>query len=480
MELINRINDIYWGWFLIAALILCAIWFTVKTRGVQFSMIKEMFRLLGESTAVSDSSDGKNAKHISSFQAFAISIAGRVGTGNLAGVACAIAVGGPGAVFWMWIMALLGSATSFVESTLAQLFKLKTKHSFIGGPAYYMEKGLGARWMGIIFAVLMIFTFGFSNNGIQSNTICAAMEGAFGFKPWIVGICITLVTVLIIFGGVRSIAKVSSVLVPFMAIAFILLSVIVIAMNIKAVPSAFKMIIDGAFGFRQAAGGFVGAAMMQGIKRGLFSNEAGEGSSPNAAATAWTSHPVKQGLIQALGVFTDTLLICSCTAFIILCSGVPMVGESEGVKLTQDALSAQIGPSGSVFVAIAIFFFAFSTILGNYYYGEANIRFIFNVKKDNGLTSLTKAGKYMLLLYRLLVAVVIMLGSCATLSTLWALNDIFMAMMTTCNLIAIVILGRYAFRLLADYKAQKKAGIKDPTFHKSLFPELEDKIDAWD
>ena len=324
---------------LIVALVGCGVWFTWRTRFVQFRMVGEMLRLLTESavdTVESQVKEVKNKKrHISSFQAFAVSVATRVGTGNLAGVATAIAIGGPGAVFWMWIIALIGSATAFVESTLAQLYKQQHNDSFIGGPAYYIQRGLHKRWMAVLFAVLITLQFGLSNNSIQANTICGAMQEAFGWSPVWVGAALAAMALFIVFGGIQRIAHVSSVLVPVMAIGYVVLAVVIIIMNIDMIPHVFKTIVLSAFGIEQVAGGGLGAAMMNGIKRGLFSNEAGEGSAPNVAATASTTHPVKQGLIQALGVFTDTLLVCSCTAFIILISGLYQVPELNGIALLK-------------------------------------------------------------------------------------------------------------------------------------------------
>lgn len=367
---INGVNDILWSYILIIMLLGCAVWFTIKSRFVQFRMIGEMIRLLGDSAGKGE----KGEKHISSFQAFAVSLASRVGTGNLAGVATAVAIGGPGSVFWMWLIALLGSSSAFVESTLAQLYKEKGKDSFIGGPAYYMLHGLGLRWMGVLFAVLISITFGFAFNSVQSNTICAAWEGAFGIDHAWIGAILTVLTLIVIFGGIQRIAKVSSIVVPVMALGYIALALGIVLFNITRLPAVIETILSNAFGWEQAIGGSVGAALMQGIKRGLFSNEAGMGSAPNVAATAHVSHPVKQGLIQALGVFTDTLIICTCTAFIILFSGAPLDGSINGVQLTQQALSNEVGSIGSTFVALAILLFAFSSIIGNYYYGEANIR----------------------------------------------------------------------------------------------------------
>ncbi|MGN0054761.1 MAG: alanine/glycine:cation symporter family protein [Bacteroides sp.] len=462
MEVINLLNDFLWSYLLIAALLGCAGWFTLKTRFVQFRMIGEMVRLLGDSALKGTG----HQKHISSFQAFAISLASRVGTGNLAGVGTAIAVGGPGAVFWMWIIALFGSSSAFVESTLAQLYKVKGKDSFIGGPAYYMRRGLKKPWMGSLFAILIIVTFGLAFNSVQSNTLCAAFESAFGFDHRLMGSCITLATLSVIFGGVHRIARVSSIIVPFMALGYIAIALIVVLMNITHLPSVLGLILENAFGWEQAAGGGVGAALMQGMKRGLFSNEAGMGSAPNAAATAHTSHPVKQGLIQTLGVFTDTLLICSCTACIILFSGAPLDGSFNGVQLTQEALNREIGPAGGIFVAVALFFFAFSTILGNYYYGENNIFYL-------------TRRRWVLFAYRLLAGGMVLFGALATLEMAWGVADITMALMTLCNLIAIVLLGNYAFRLLADYRSQKRAGIKEPVFTRDRLKEIADDLECW-
>ena len=435
-------------------------------------MIGEMFRVLTDSAVDSlESHVGEmntQQRRISSFQAFAVSVATRVGTGNLAGVASAIAIGGPGAVFWMWMIALVGSATAFVESTLAQLFKQKHKDSYIGGPAYYIQRGLHQRWLAITFAVLITCQFGLSNNSIQANTICGAMQEAFGWSPVWVGAALAALGLIIVFGGIQRIAMVCGVLVPIMAIGYLVLAIIVVVMNIELIPHVFKVIVLDAFGIEQIAGGGIGVTIMYGVKRGLFSNEAGEGSAPNVAATATVTHPVKQGLIQALGVFTDTLLVCSCTAFIILISGLYNVPELNGIALTQSALQSEIGSAGPVFIAIAILLFAFSSIIGNYYYGEANIRFI---------TPNTKV----MTAYRIFSAgVMVMFGALASFELVWNIVDFFMAFLTACNLIAIVLLGRYAFRLLDDYRSQKRRGIKEPTFHRSQLPELENELECWE
>ena len=470
-DLITQVNDAIWGYVLIGALVLCGLWFTWKTKGVQFRMVGEMIRLLTDSaTSGTIQFDEKNEshKHISSFQAFAVSVATRVGTGNLAGVATAIAVGGPGAVFWMWVIALIGAATAFVESTLGQLFKKRNKDHFIGGPAYYIEKGLHQKWMAYTFAILLTITFGLSYNSIQSNTICGAMHEAFGWNPLAVGVVIAALALLIVFGGIHRIANVSAVLVPLMAIGYFLLVVVVIIMNIHLIPHMLKAIITDAFGLRQGAGGMLGATIMIGVKRGLFSNEAGEGSAPNVAATATVTHPVKQGLIQALGVFTDTLLVCSCTAFVILLSGLYDTTALNGIALTQASLGSEIGAAGPTFIAIAILLFAFSSIIGNYYYGEANIRFM-------------TSNNTVITIYRICSGgVMVIFGAMVSLDMVWNLGDFCMALLTACNLIAIVALGKYVFRLLDDYRTQKRNGIKEPIFHRSLLPEIEDELECWE
>jgi len=377
-------------------------------------------------------------------------------------------VGGPGAVFWMWVMALFGAATAFVESTLGQLYKLRHSESFIGGPAYYIQRGLHCRWMAVLFAILITVTFGLANNSVQTNTICGAMEGAFGWNPTIVGIVLMVLTLLVVFGGIQRIARVSSILVPLMALGYLILALVIIVMNIHLIPHVFKVIIESAFGLEQAVGGTVGAAIMNGVKRGLFSNEAGEGSAPNAAATAAVSHPVKQGFIQALGVFTDTLVVCSCTAFIILISGFYEHPQLNGIMLTQEALESQVGPLGPIFIALAILMFAYSSMIGNYYYGEANIRFMTN-------------RPIVLTVYRILSGgVMVMLGALLSLNTVWSIIDFCMALLTACNLVAIILLGKYVFRLLDDYTSQRQRGIKSPTFHRSQIPEIEHDLECWD
>lgn len=458
----NVVNNFIWGVPAMICIVGVGLLLSIRTGFLQIRKFPYAMKVtIGRMLKKREASDGA----LTPFQAVCTALAATVGTGNIAGVAGAIAIGGPGAVFWMWVIALLGAASAFVESTLAQLYKRRGRDSYVGGPAYYMERGLGRRWMGVLFAVLISVTFGFAFNSVQSNTICAAWEGAFGIDHVWVGILLTVLTLLIIFGGIHRIARVSSIVVPVMALGYIVLALGVVLFNLGRLPEVLELIIADAFGWGPALGGAVGAALMQGIKRGLFSNEAGMGSAPNVAATAHVSHPVKQGLIQTLGVFTDTLVICTCTAFIILFGGVPEA-SLNGIQLTQAALVSEVGPAGGVFVAVAIFLFAFSSIIGNYYYGEANIRFI-------------TPRPWALTLYRLLVGAMVLFGALATLDLAWSFADVTMALMTLCNLVAIVLLGRQAFLLLADYTAQKRQGIKNPVFTKDRIPELKDKAGCW-
>ncbi|MDE6080967.1 MAG: alanine:cation symporter family protein, partial [Muribaculaceae bacterium] len=395
-QVITAVSGILTDYILVVVLLVAAVYFTIRTSGVQFRMAGEMIRLLLHSGKRDEDSHGVPAKDtVSSFQAFSLSIASRVGTGNMAGVATAIAMGGPGAVFWMWMIALLGAATAFVESTLAQLFKVKGEKSFMGGPAYYIQKGLGNRPWAVCFAVLITVTFGFAFNSVQANTIASAFNESFGVSPLLTGSVLTVATFIIIMGGIQRVSRFSELVVPVMAIAYLILAIVIVTLNIGRIGEILTMIFADAFSMDSALGGTVGMGMIMGIKRGLFSNEAGEGSTPNAAATATVSHPVKQGLIQALGVYTDTLIVCSCTAFIILCSGIFTEGH-DGIVLTQKAIDADLGAGhnyGSIFVSIAILFFAFTSIVANYYYGETNLLFIRNSKR-------------MITIYRLLVCAI--------------------------------------------------------------------------
>lgn len=454
---IAGINDFMWSKLLIVLLIAVGLYFTYRTRFMQVRLIKQMFGVLFEGGQ-------RDRSRVSPFQAFCISMAARVGTGNITGVAIAIALGGPGAVFWMWVIAIIGSASSYVESTLAQIYKIKDgKGGYRGGPAYYMELGLRKRWMGALFAVLITLSFGLVFNALQANTITIAFENSFGFNRLAVGIVMAIIFAGIIIGGVKRIAKMSELIVIVLALLYVGAAIFIVLVNITKLPEVLSLIVKSAFGFEQAAGGTLGAALMNGIKRGLFSNEAGMGSAPNAAATATTSHPAKQGLIQALGVLIDTLVICTSTAFIILFTGAHESGLS-GIELTQAALSFQMGSWAGDFLAIMIFLFAFSTLLGNYYYGETNIEFL-------------KSNKIWLWIYRICVIGMVIFGSVSSVQLVWDLADLFMGFMVIVNLIAITMLSRIAFAALKDYMKQKKEG-KDPVFTKYQIKGLEN-VECW-
>ncbi|NFL57450.1 alanine:cation symporter family protein [Clostridium botulinum] len=461
---ISVLNNYLWSYILIALLIALGLFFSFKSKFVQIRYFKEMFRLLGEGASKSAREEHKKKKGVSSFQAFCISTASRVGTGNLAGVAIAIASGGPGAVFWMWLIALIGGASSFVESTLAQIYKVEDEHGFRGGPAYYMEKALNKKWMGIIFSILITISYGLVFNSVQANTISLAFEQAFGVNTLIIGLILAVLTSLIIFGGVQRIARATEIIVPIMAIAYVVVALFVILKNIGSIPTIFSLIIENAFGIKQIVGGSLGAAILMGIKRGLFSNEAGMGSAPNAAATANVTHPAKQGLIQTLGVFTDTILICSATSFIVLISGSYLKSDLTGIQLTQTALSSQVGSWGNTFIAICIFLFAFSSVIGNYYYGETNIEFL-------------KGSKTSLFLYRLCVIGMVLFGCVAKIQIVWDMADLFMGFMAIINLIAISMLSKIAFAALKDYDRQKKQGI-EPVFYADSIEGLSN-IECW-
>ncbi len=462
MEILNGtvdfLNNILWSYVLIIMLLFVGTYFTLKTKFVQIRYIKQMIKILGDSVGQKGG--------VSSFKAFCISTASRVGTGNLAGVAIAIASGGPGSIFWMWLIALIGGASSFVESTLAQVYKIKDGKDFRGGPAYYMEKALNKRWMGVAFSILISITFGLIFNSVQSNTISLAFQEAFQLDRTIVGVILAVATGTIIFGGVHRIANFSAAVVPVMATLYIIISLFVVFKNISMVPEIFRDIIENAFGIRQAVGGGMGAAIMTGVKRGLFSNEAGMGSAPNAAAAADTTHPVKQGFVQTLGVFTDTIIICTCTAFMVLISGAHQTEGLTGIQLTQNALSSQVGHWGNIFIAICILLFAFSSIIGNYYYGETNIEFL-------------TPNKMWLNLYRVGVIVMVMFGASGELALVWNMADLFMGLMSVLNLIAIFLLGNVAFDALKDYAKQKSEGL-DPTFNKNdIELPYQERVECW-
>ncbi|MCD5325749.1 MULTISPECIES: alanine/glycine:cation symporter family protein [Pontibacillus] len=442
MEFLEWVSKGLWGYILIAVLLGVGLYFTVITRFIQFRLFAEMFRVLFEKESIKNDGRGTSA-----FQSFTISTASRVGTGNLGGVALAVSVGGPGAVFWMWIIALLGSATSFVESTLAQVYKVKDEDGYRGGPAYYMEKGLNNRKLGIAFAIIITFTYGLVFSAVQSNTIRLAFEESFSVNKVLMGVLLVIGSAAVIFGGIQRIAKVTQIFIPVMAILYLMLAGYVLITNIGAIPDMFVLIFQNAFGIEEVAGGAFGAAILNGIKRGLFSNEAGMGSAPNAAAAAEVSHPAKQGLIQTLGVFVDTILICSATAFIIISSGDPStymnLENAVGIQITQQAFETHIGSWANTFVAIAILFFAFSSIIGNYYYGETNMQFIKNSPKR-------------IFWYRLAALAMVFFGAMAKLDLVWLLADITMGIMALINLYAIVRLSGVAKEVLLDYRSDRK------------------------
>ncbi|MFD1031847.1 alanine/glycine:cation symporter family protein [Metaplanococcus flavidus] len=454
--LVDEGNNLLWTYILIGLLLGLGVYFTIRTNFVQVRLFGEMFRV------ISEKKDGE--KGVSAFQAFTISTASRVGTGNITGVALAIAIGGPGAVFWMWMVALIGMATAFVESTLAQVYKIRDGEQFRGGPAYYMEKALGQRKLGIVFAILLTLAFGFIFNSVQSNTIAQSFEDVFNIPDWSVGLGLVILAAVVIFGGVKRIAKVTQVVVPVMATLYLLVAIFIVITNFTEIPAVFTLIIQSAFGLEEAVGGSIGAAIMQGVRRGLFSNEAGMGSVPNAAASANVSHPAKQGLVQSLGVFFDTIVICSATAFIIILADLYNTSEAEGILLTQDSLGVHVGDWAPYFLAIAIMFFAFSSIIGNYYYGETNIEFI-------------NAHSGWLTAYRFGVLAMVMFGALAEVSLVWDMADLFMGMMAVINLVVIALLGGTAFKVLADYTKQRKAG-KNPEFYAKDIPGLKN-TECW-
>ena len=458
--IINFLNDIFWGYVLIYGLLAVGLFFTVRLGFIQFVNFGEMFR------AVLGSKKGDSAG-ITPFQALCTSLASRVGTGNLAGVAVALYLGGPGAIFWMWMVALVGMATAYSESTLAQLYKTRNEDGeYRGGPAFYIARGLGAPWAGAIFSVCLILAFGLVFNAVQANSIADAMQGAFGFDKFWVGVALAVLTGVVIFGGIKQIARVAEIIVPFMAVIYLLVALYVVIVNIGEVPGVLGTIVQSAFGLDAAGGGLAGA-LLNGVKRGLFSNEAGMGSAPNIAAVATPDphHPSSQGFVQALGVFIDTILICSATALMILLSGVMVPGnELTGTPLTQAAMTVHIGGAGQYFIAIAILFFAFTSIIGNYSYAENAMTFL-KVGNMPGLTVL-----------RLGVLAMVIWGAYESVATVFNAADASMGLMAMVNLIAIVLLSGTVVKLTRDYRAQRKAG-RVPLFHAADYPELAGKID---
>lgn len=444
-------NDFMYTYPLLILLVGAGVYFTVRTRFVQGRLLGEAFRVLLERAEVKD---GK--KQVSSFQALMISTASRVGTGNIAGIATAIAAGGPGAVFWMWVMAVIGSASAFIESTLAQVYKVKDGKDFRGGPSYYMEKALGKRYLGIIFSILLIICFAYGFNGLQSFNMSSSLEYyipgyADSIYPAVIGAVLAAATAFVIFGGVHRIGFITSVIVPVMAGGYLIMGLATMVMNAERIPEVFALIFREAFDGRAIFGGFAGSAVVIGIKRGLFSNEAGMGSAPNASASAAVSHPAKQGLVQVLSVFIDTLLICSATAMMLLLSGVEgKSGVLDGIPFVQQAISANVGTWGIHFITFSIFTFAFSSLVGNYYYAESNIKFI-------------KDDKRLLFVFRVSCLLAVFFGAQADFSEIWNVADITMGGMAVLNILVILVLGGTAVKVLRDYEEQKKKGV-EPVF----------------
>ncbi|WP_106476613.1 alanine/glycine:cation symporter family protein [Phytohalomonas tamaricis] len=470
----DPVSGFIWSYILVYLLIGAGLVFTVMTKFMQFRLLGQMVRV-----TFARQSGGEG---VSAFQAFATSLAARVGTGNLAGVALALWVGGPGAIFWMWITALVGLATAFIESTLAQIYKTNHRDGvFRGGPAFYIERALGQRWLGMLFAVFLILAFGLAFCGAQSNTIAQAMNGAFAIPNWVTGVVLVGLTALIIYGGIKSVARAAEKIVPIMAVAYFLVALYILIINISDVPAMLALIVKSAFGYGPAIGGAAGysimLAMENGIKRGLFSNESGMGSAPNAAATANVKHPAAQGLVQSFGVVCDTLIICSCTAVVILLSGVydTLMSTSpgaaiQGIQLTQDAMGDHLGRFGEIFIALAILFFAFTSILADYAYSAINIEYLFPRHAERAVS-----------IMRALILAMVMIGAVAQLTFVWDFADLAMGLMATTNLIAILLLSPIAVRTLRDYERQRKEGVKEPVFNPKILkhPERVEK-GVWD
>lgn len=450
-------SDVLWTWMVLPVVVCLGLYFTVRLLGLQVRAFPQMISTLREPVPLDAIGEPQS---ITSFQAFTVSAASRVGVGNIAGVGTAIVLGGPGAIFWMWLMALVGGASSFVESTLGQLYKVRDDEGFRGGPAYYMQHGIGSRAMGMAFAIVLIVCFPFAFSSLQANTIAATVdgisEGQPGWVPWVIGLALAGLTALVIFGGLHRIAEVTDKVVPLMALAYLLLGLAIVAINVDQVPWAVSSIVTDAFTMNSATGAAVGSVILAGVKRGMFSNEAGLGSAPNAGSSAAVTHPVKQGLVQTLGVYFDTMIICSITAFIILVSQPDLANAEEGIGLTQGALVSGLGEWTEIALAIIIFLLAFSSIIGNYYYGQANIEFI--TTSPVALTT-----------FRTLAVVAVFAGAVASASLIWTFADGIMGLMALINLVAIAILFPVAKRLWDDYSAQRKAG-DDPVYVQSQVP----------
>lgn len=450
-EAITFFDDVLYTWCLIYLLAGAGIFFTIRTGFVQLRLFPDSIRCMFEKK--------QSDKGVSSFQALMIATASRVGTGNMAGVATAIVAGGPGAAFWMWLMAILGSASAFVESTLAQIYKQKDGDSFKGGPAYYIERALNARWLGIIFAISLIATFAFGFNGLQAYNIVSALQYYVpNFEhsgvPFAVGIILCVISLILFFGGTDKISWVSSILVPIMASMYIIMGFLIIVLNAAEIPAMMAAIFRSAFDFRAIFGGFTGSCMVYGIKRGLFSNEAGMGSAPNASASAEVSHPAKQGLAQVVSVYIDTLMICSTTVFILLLTGVYKTDSTlDGIPLIQQSVARQFGPWAIHIITVAVCMFAFTSIIGNYFYAESNIRFI-------------SKSKVFMTVFRIAAALMVFIGAQNNITVAWSLADVTMGIEAIVNIVVILMLSGIAIRTLKDYEYQKAQGI-DPVFHES-------------
>ncbi len=460
-------GDNLWTWIVLPVVVLLGLYFTIRSGVVQFRLIPEMFRTLTDKTPRTESGEPQS---VSAFQAFTISAASRVGVGNIAGVGTAIAIGGPGAVFWMWLMAFIGGASAFIESSLAQLYKTRDADGFRGGPAYYMQRGLRARWMGVLFAVILIICFPIAFSSLQANTIQATVAGSFGdeavgWLPWVTGIALAVLMAMVVFGGVRRIASVPQALVPLMALLYLLLGLVIVTIHIERLPEVFTAIFAQAFGPNEVVGATLGYIILTGVKRGMFSNEAGLGSAPNAGASAAVTHPVKQGLVQTLGVYFDTFLVCSITAFIVLVSVPDLANAERGIFLTQGAIVGALGSWSNILLSIIIFLLAFSSILGNYYYGQSNIEFI-------------TGRRSVLLSYRILAIIAVFAGALVSADVVWNFADGAMGLMALVNLVAIALLSGIAFRLLKDYTQQRRAGL-DPVFTKDRLPDVHG-IEVWE
>lgn len=465
VSLLNQIDDVLYFPILIIVMAIAGLYFTTRTRGVQIRLFPESVRLLLEPSDDDDS--------VSSLQAMLVSTASRVGTGNIIGVSTAICLGGPGAVFWMWVMCIIGASSAFIESTLAQIFKRKDEEgNFYGGPAYYIEQGLKKPKIAAIFCIFLIVTYAVGFNmlcsyNLQSTFIDYSFYTA--TTPYMIGILLAISTAYCLFGGGKRIMKVTSTVVPFMGVAYVLIALIVIIVNYSNIPAMFQLILQNAFDFQSIAGGFAGSCMVYGIKRGLFSNEAGVGSAPNASASATVSHPAKQGLVQTLSVYIDTLLLCTATALMCLSTGVARDATVSGALYVQNAIQSVFGPIGPVFITVAMVLFAFTTLLGNLFY------------VDNALIFLNKKrtlSKRAMNLFYLFAVFVIFIGAIIPMDTAWAIADITMGGMTLINLPVCVLLGKIAIDCLKDYEKQKKTG-KNPVFKASDIGLPEEMLDTW-